>query len=254
MSIRRIAILCLALTACRQKAGPDANYEQASKLYQQLYATQLDDAYGDPQMDRVVVLLKQVDPNSVDAEAAKTMLHSIETGRDQLAKQRAERERMAAAAAASAASPQVNIDPSAVLSAASAPVDAGPQDPYGPGASVSDINSQSGGCLSGMEPFNEQGTGVSGTVYRVVPTSNCSGKLPGFVGQAVLVVGGKIYRRIPDPNPPKPAQAAPDAGPPRQQAAKAPAAPVDAGEPQYEIVIPGAPQPGSQPAQGGQQQ
>jgi hypothetical protein len=94
---------------------------------------------------------------------------------------------------------------------------------------------------------------VTGVVYRVVPTSNCSGKLPGFVGQAVLVVGGKIYRRIPDPNPPKPPQAAPDAGAARQQA-KAPAAPVDAGEPQYEIVIPGAPQPGAQQPQAEQQQ
>ena len=250
MSIRRIAILCLALSACRRApSGPDPNYEQASKLYQQLYVSQLDDAYGDPQMDKVVSLLKKVDGSSADADAAQAMLHAIEAGRERLAKERADREKMAAAAAASATSPQVNIDPSAFLAASAAAIDAGaPQDPYGSGALVSDINAQSGGCLTDYEPFNEQGTGVSGTVYRVVPTSNCAGKLPGFVGQAVLVVGGRVYRRIQDPNPPKaeaPA-ARPDAGQPQQQARARPPS-GDAGAPsEFYIVVPGGPQPDQQ--------
>jgi len=250
MSIRRTAILCLVLFACRRgPSGPDPNYEQASRLYQQLYASQLDDAYGDPQMNQVVALLRKVDPSSSDAEAAQSLLHAIRSGREQLSKQRAERDRMAAAAAASAAGPQVNIDPSAVLAAAQAASDAGPQDLYGPGAQVSDINAQSGGCLTDNEPFNEQGTGVNGTVYRVVPTSNCAGKLPGFVGQAVLVVNGRVYRRIDDPNPPKPAAppARPDAGPPAQQAKAPPAAAGDAGAPpEYYIAVPGGPQPDQQ--------
>src|SRR4051794_37713247 len=60
------AALCLtaalALAGCRRAPGPpDANYQQASQLYQQLYASQLDDAYGDPQMDQVESLLKKVD-------------------------------------------------------------------------------------------------------------------------------------------------------------------------------------------------
>ncbi|MCA1828495.1 MAG: hypothetical protein ABR567_04605 [Myxococcales bacterium] len=252
MSIRRTVIVCLALFACRRApAGPDPYYEQASKLYQQLYASQLDDAYGDPQMDRVVALLNKVDSSSADADAAKAMLGAIQSGREQLAKQRAEREKMAAAAAASVATATVNIDPSTVLAASAASVDAGPpQDPYGSGALVSDINAQSGGCLTDYEPFTEQGTGVTGTIYRVVATQNCAGKLPGFVGQAVLVVNGRIYRRMADPNPPKPPEpAARDAGPPPQQAKARPAAPADAGEPQYDMVIPGAPQPGAQPAQ-----
>src|SRR5262249_48611776 len=143
MSIRRTAILCLVLFACRRPSGPDPNYEQASRLYQQLYASQLDDAYGDPQMNQVVALLRKVDPSSSDAEAAQSLLHAIQSGGEQLSKQRAERDRMAAAAAASAAGPQINIDPSAVLAAAQAASDAGPQDLYGPGAQVSDINAQS---------------------------------------------------------------------------------------------------------------
>ncbi|MGZ6142736.1 MAG: hypothetical protein ACXWLM_05330, partial [Myxococcales bacterium] len=97
---------------------------------------------------------------------------------------------------------------------------------------------------------------VTGTVYRVVPTDNCKGKLPGFVGMAVLVVNGRIYRRIADPNPPKPP--APPAPPPDAGTAQAPGAPqparaaaaqpgADAGEPEYQVVIPGGPQPGAPP-------
>jgi len=260
----------LAAAGCRRgPTGPDASYQKASRLYQQLYASQLDDAYGDPKMDEVVALLKKVDPRSVDADAAQTMLNAIAHGREALAKQRAEREKMAAAAAAqNAGSPMINIDPEKIL-AAGAP-DAGPaQDPYGPGAEVAAINSQSSGCLMDNEPFTEQGTGVAGVVYRVAPSDSCKERLPGFVGQAILVVNGKIYRRIADPTPPPPpppprAAAPPDAGAPAAAQAAAPptapppsappAAPPDAGEePQYQVVVPGAPQPGQPPQQAEQQ-
>lgn len=256
MRRHRRAAICLltaaCTVACRRNSGPDANYQQASALYQQLYVTELDDAYGDPQMDQVVALLKKVKPSSEDAAAAKGMLGAIQHGREELAKQRAEREKFAKAAEAAAAAPLPDIDPQKVLAAYA--VDAGPaaQDPYGSGALVSDINAQTGGCLTDHEPFNEQGTGVSGKVYRIVQGPACAAKLPGYVGQAVLVVNGRIYRRVADPNPPQPpgaARTAPsaDAGAPEAAAPPArppaPRPPVDAGEPQYQIVIPGAPQP-----------
>jgi hypothetical protein len=194
-----ICLLLIALAGCRS-SSPDPNFQQANALYQQLYATQLDDAYGDPKMDEVVALLRKVNRRSMDADRADAMLRLIERGREELAKQLAEREKMAAAAAQSIASSQVNIDPSKVL-AASEP-DAGPAvDPFGPGASVAELNAHSGGCLVDSEPFTEQGTGVAGTVYRVAPSETCRGKLPGLTGQIVLVVNGKIYRRTADPRP-----------------------------------------------------
>jgi hypothetical protein len=249
----------LALAACRRSTGPDANYEKASQMYQQLYATELDDAYGDPKMDEVVGLLKRVDPRSSDAESATSLLGTIQRGRTELAKQRAERERMGAAAAASAASAITNLDPEKILAAGAA--DAGqrpPQDPYGAGAAVAEINAQTGGCLTEHEPFNEQGTKVDGAVYRLARGPGCADKLPGFVGQAVLVVNGKIYRRIPDPSPPPAAPAAPPqpaARPGGGATAQAPAAAVpqpaaqqgDGGEPTYQMVLPGQPQPGAPP-------
>jgi hypothetical protein len=242
-----IFLLAFALAGCRRTTGPDENYQQAAAIYQQLYATQLDDAYGDPKMDEVVELLRKVNPRSIDAQAAQSMLGAIQRGREQLAREHAEREKMAAAAAQSAA-PQVNIDPSKYLVAEEQ--DAGPpQDPFGSGASVAELNKQSGGCLVENEPFSEQGTGVGGTVYRVAPSDTCRSKLPGMVGQVVLVVNGKIYRRTADPRPPPPA-AAHDAGPApaaRPAAAARPAQPADAGEPQYYITAPGQPQPGATP-------
>jgi hypothetical protein len=249
----RRAALCLvslALAGCHRTTGPDENYQRAAALYQQLYATQLDDAYGDPRMDEVVALLRKVDDRSVDAQAAKTMLGAIEHGRESLATERAERDKVSAAATAPAA--RVSIDPREVLAANAEDAGTTEQDPYGPGASLAELNTQTGGCLVDNEPFNEQGTGKTGTVYRLAPSEGCRNKLPGMAGQAVLVSEGKIYRRIPDPRPPEPPRpaAAPDAGAPAAAARPRPAPPApsqDAGEGEYRIVIPGAPQPGATP-------
>ncbi len=256
---RRAALILFAVLAaagCRRATNaPDANYQQASRLYQQLYVSQLDDAYGDPKMDEVVSLLQKVDPASQDAEAAAAMIGAIQHGREELAKSRAARAKKFDAAQAAAVAPPVEIDPRKIL-AQNTPAPGPVQDPYGPGASLAEINAGTGGCLSSYEPFHENGTGVSGTVYRLVAGAGCAGKLPGYVGQAVLVVDGRIYRRLADPNPSavnSPPPAAPvDAGPPPQAQApvrrSAPAAaPADAGEPQYQIVIPGLPQPGATP-------
>jgi hypothetical protein len=251
-----ICLLTLVLGGCRWNTGPDENYRQAAAIYQQLYATQLDDAYGDPKMDEVVALLHKVSARSADSQQAQLLLGTIERGRAELAKQHAEREKMAAAAAQSASTAQVNIDPEKVL-AATAPDAGPPQDPFGPGASVAELNLHSGGCLSDNEPFTEQGTGMTGTVYRVASSEACRSKLPGLVGQVVLVTNGKIYRRTADPRPPAvPSAAVPaDAGTPA--AARPPparAAPADAGEPQYRVVYPGQPVPeGMVPATAQQQ-
>ena len=249
--MHRRAAICLfavfAAAGCRRTpSGPDASYQQAKAIYQQLYAAQLDDAYGDPKMDEVVALLKKVDSGSEDADAARAMLGAIQHGREQFARERAEREKRNQAVEGMPPPAPVDIDPSKVL-AAGAP-DAGPaQDPFGPGSLVSEINAQTGGCLSDNEPFKEEGTGVTGVVYRVAPGPTCAGKLPGYVGQAVLVVNGKVYRRIPDPGPPKPA-APPDAGPPpAPRPAATPAAQADAGPPQPQYYYPGQPQPGATP-------
>jgi hypothetical protein len=193
-----VAVLALAFACTRSAPKPDANYERASQIYQQLFAAQLDDAYGDPKMNEVEALLKKVDSASADAASAQTMLGAIQHGREELAKDRAARDRVTAAAAAPVKMP--NIDPDKILAASKAaagPADAGaPSDAYGPGASIAELNSSTGGCLVAYEPFTETGTGKTGTVYRLSSAPLCTKALPSFDGQAVLVTDGLIYRRL----------------------------------------------------------
>src|SRR5256886_13905003 len=89
------------------------------------------------------------------------MPRTIQKGRVELAKERADREKMAAAAAQSLATVQVNLDPSKML-AASEPDAGQPLDPFGPGASVADLNKQNGGGRLENEPVQEEGTGGGG--------------------------------------------------------------------------------------------
>ena len=222
-----VASLALALAACRRQKGPDENFHAARELYQQLYAAQLDDAYGDPRMDEVVALLQKVDPRSVDAPQAQAMLGAIAHGKEQLATERAAREKLANETV-KAIAPPAGIDPDRILAALQR--DAGPpRDPYGRGADLAALNSQNGGCLAENESFTEQGTRVAGSIYRLGESDECRRRLPGFVGQAVLVVGGKIYRRIPDPVTPQ-GTTQPDTGavPAGSHGASQPSAPAGA--------------------------
>jgi len=241
----RLAACALALAAsCARYSGPaDPNFAKARDLYQQLYSSELDEAYGDPQMDQVVSLLENVNKRSVDSPSAQALLHAIEHGTEELAKVHAEREKLRKAAAEVVARPS-NIDPTRVLEQP----DAGPpQDPFGPAASVAQINKDSGGCLVAGEPFHEGGTNRSGTLYRLAPNPVCKDKLPGFVGQAVMVSDGKIYRRIPEsqvPHPPPAATGAPDGGPSSRAGttSRAGAAGANAGVQEY-LAVPGGPLP-----------
>ena len=251
----RTAVLALLLAiACRKSPGPpDPNFQEASQIYQQLYVAKLDDAYGDPQMDTVVGLLQKVDHGSVDAPAADSLLGTIKRGREEFAKARAERDKMQKAAQEIVTGP--NIDPSRVLGLGE--VDAGaPPDPFGPGASISEINAASGGCLVPGEPFRENVTNRAGTVYRLSSSAACTQRLTGFIGQMVLVTDGRIYRRVAESEgrqvsvladggvvPADAGTPARDAGTPGRSAAAGPAPTADAGTEQQYPYIPGAPLP-----------
>jgi hypothetical protein len=210
------ALICVlgALLGCNRSSGPpDANYQQASRMYQQLYAQKLDDAYGEPQMDEVVSLLHRVDKHSIDAPAAHALLAAIEDGRKRFEAARGDREQTAPPPVPSGTTS--TIDPSAIL--ASGRDARPPQDPYGAGASIADMSAASGGCLVASEQFHENGTNMKGTIYRMSSSPACAEKLAGFVGQAALVVDGKLYRRVAESEVPRPP---PPPAPPPAPAAK----------------------------------
>jgi hypothetical protein len=232
--------LMIALACSRYSGRPDQNFAKARELYDQLYASELDDAYGDPKMDEVVALLANVHKRSIDAPSAVALLHTIEHGREELAKARAEREKFQQAAE-EIGSGSSSIDPTRVLERP----DAGPPpDPFGPGASVGEINKDFGGCLVAGEPFRENVTNKSGTLYRLSSNATCKEKLPGFVGQIVMVSDGRVYRRIPESELPRPAAASagtPDGGVAASKdagvAAPKPAPSPDAGEQQASVAV-----------------
>jgi hypothetical protein len=183
------------------------------------------------------------------------MLASIDSGRVVLQKQQAARDKMAAAAAASLARP-LPLPEQQRLMAANEPPDAGvvAVDPFGAGASVAEINLSSGGCLTAGEPFREKETNVTGTVYRV-GRGTCADRLPGLIGQAVLVgKDGRIYRRLQDPTLTRTAApAAPGAGPIAPPPAAAPAQAAAPNPPAQPATPAAAVAPGDEAADAGYQ-
>ena len=204
--LSRVALLsallvAAGLPACKRKTGPSEHYDRGAAIHQRLYVTLLDDAYLDPRMEEAVKELKQVESSSISLPLAVELLGQIEKGRaeakaaaDARAKSQAEMQRGLAPS---------SLDPSKFVSAPPPPKlaapDAGtaPLDPYGPGALIADINKETGGCLVSGGPFKEEGGKVSGLVYKLADTLSCKDKLAGFVGQLVLAIDGRIYRRVP---------------------------------------------------------
>ncbi|MBS2026154.1 MAG: hypothetical protein JST92_27450, partial [Deltaproteobacteria bacterium] len=242
-----LGLACLALApACKKKPlEPSAHYEKASRIHQDLYVRQLDDAYLDPRMDEVVAELKQVPQESADYDPAQELLATIQKGKETAKKERAEQEKQRAELQKGLASLSA-VDPAAVLARDPAPpppppepVDAGPAaaDPFAPGAAIADINAANGGCLVAGVPFAEEGTKQKGVTYKLADSQGCRDKLPGLVNDVLLVVDGRIYRRVSksDVTTKETQRPAVDAGTPapaqpaQANAAPKPPAPVSAG-------------------------
>jgi len=196
-AMRAAGALAILLSGCHKRPGaPSAHYDKGAAIYHELYVRELDDAWLDPKMEGAVAELILVEPDSVSAPAAKELLAQIEKGRQDA---KAARDARAKALAASQRAPA--IDPGSILAASEPPPSdagerAGANDPYGPGASIADINAQSGGCLVAGSAFREEGSGKTGATYKLAEDPACRTQLPGFVGQVVLALEGRIYRRV----------------------------------------------------------
>jgi len=88
--VLNVALAALTLLlGCRQSTSPE--YEEAHRLFSQLYGLHLDAAYARPEMDRVVSLLQAVPARSLDHAAALELLERIRNGRALLAEEEARR-------------------------------------------------------------------------------------------------------------------------------------------------------------------
>jgi hypothetical protein len=241
----RFAGACLVcalalLPGCKSKTGPSPHYDRGAALHQQLWVRLLDDAYLDPRMDEAVRELKLVESASVSYPNAVELLGQIDKGRKEAAAARDARAKALAEMEKGLQAPAITGVPTPGAPPPPPPPppppDAGPvaPDPFGPGALIAEINKSTGGCLVAGVAFREEGEGgKSGTSYKLAPGETCKDKLPGFVGQVVLAVDGRIYRRLPaaETRIEEPKKGAADAGPgtpakPSEAApAKAPEAP-----------------------------
>ncbi len=83
----------LALAGCR-KPKPSLEYTEAKGLHSTLVAKHGDDAYADPEMDRVVELLAKVPAESLDNAAARELEGFIASERKRIADEAAAHERI----------------------------------------------------------------------------------------------------------------------------------------------------------------
>ncbi len=202
-AVRMVGLISLLMgSACHKRPkGPSEHFDRGAAIHSELYLARMDEAYLDPHMDDAVAELSKVEADSVSAQPAHELLARIEKGRIE-----AKLARDAHARELAAVQRTIAINTSQILAAAvpAAPAaaageDAGAadSDPYGPGASIAEINKASGGCLVANAPFREEGGGKTGTTYKLAEDPTCRSKLPGFVNQVVLALDGRIYRRIP---------------------------------------------------------
>jgi len=208
-----IAGALVVFTGCRKAPGPPSpEYEEAYRIHEKLYVAQLDEAYGSPQMDRALELLKQVKAGSSDAADARRLIAAIELGKQQFARQADEdKKRKAAlsqpvtagpkidsAAIVASALPRSDAGPAAAAVVADADGGAGAPDPYGPGASLGALNRELGGCLTDSgNTFTERGTSRLGQIYQISDSRYCQGKVPGLQGQVMLFINGVLFRKMP---------------------------------------------------------
>ena len=209
-----IAGALILIAGCRKAPGPPSpEYEEAYRIHEKLYVAQLDEAYGAPQMDRALELLKQVKSSSSDAPDARRLIAAIELGKQQFARQAEEdKKRKAALSQPAAAGPK--IDSAAIVASALPRTDAGPAtsaaavpdldggvgapDPYGPGASLGALSRELGGCLADSgNTFTERGTGRLGQIYQISDSRYCQGKAPGLQGQVMLFINDVLFRKMP---------------------------------------------------------
>ncbi|MHB1845741.1 MAG: hypothetical protein ACYCWW_13015 [Deltaproteobacteria bacterium] len=176
----------LALAACaRRGAGGSPQLERALRLYDQLYAAKLDDAYGEPEMREVLELLGKVDPASSQAPEARELRAKVTQGI-------AEFERRAAkvsAAERAASGPPAEAVPSELPGAARSPEPDGPPLGLQKGAFLARF----GDCFE-LRGSYQEGQRL-GEAYRL--RSSCAERYPALAESLVVLMGGRVSSAVP---------------------------------------------------------
>ena len=202
--VKRSLLIAVVATVCTvgcKKPQPSPDYAEAETLFSALYADKLDDAYTDPQMEKVEELLGRVPAASRDQAAAAELLRKISTERARVEAENAARKaaiddalKPVAANFDSrplAAVPQDPQDePPADAGTSAGAVDAGPTQPE-TGMSSSEFLQKFSGCFSQGSAVELTGHGLCDT-YELKDIANCRDRHPGFASTLVVIGEGKI--------------------------------------------------------------
>ncbi len=190
-------LFAAALTGSCRKAQPSPQYHEALALHDRLHGEKLDDAYVDPEMEKVEELLRQVSDSSADYKAAQELLAKIASERQRVAKENEERQRAIAEALKPPPMPDRTEGQTAVQpTQPSEPPDAAEPDQPAPGMSVQEFTRRFSRCFQSASPVEVQGQGRL-EAYELKNIANCRDLHPSFVDQLLLVQEGRLTSPVP---------------------------------------------------------
>lgn len=193
------AVMAVGFAGCR-KGEPSPAYTQGADAFNQLYGRYLEDAYLRPEMDQVVATLKSVPKDSSDYVRAEELLKRIDSGRERLQAELAERQKMVQEAAAPTQDFDFKNAPAeadAGTEAANELPDAGPAEHPVAGMPLLEMQKRFGDCFLPSEDIEVRGRGYRPT-WVLRETAYCLQHHPGYErkivfgeGQNVLFIGDK---------------------------------------------------------------
>ncbi len=182
----------LALAGCKKSPQPSIEYLKAKGDYDVLVAREGDDAYFSFDMGQIEALLNKVPANSLDTAAAAALLQEIDARRKEIQAEREQREK----AAAEANKPAVfdsDSRPTASPRPVEVPVAAAPKNAMPKvGMTVSEFESQFGGCFSSGPQISMADTQEKVGTYVMKDITNCRERHPDLKETMVLVKDSKV--------------------------------------------------------------
>jgi hypothetical protein len=193
--MRRLSIVVLSLfvLAGCSRPKPSADYAEAQMAYDSITTRSGDDAYADPEMDRINGLLDKVPPTSVDAPAAAALKAKISSERNRIAedakKRQADLDVLRAPVPSLTARPE-EPKPTEPVPTPSDPVAESEQPQVG--LSMADFTKKFGACFGEGELITISNMNLKARSFSLNASEECGKKHGGFASKLVLFDGGKI--------------------------------------------------------------
>ena len=191
-----VLLVLAVLPSCRKRPGPPSlEYAEARDKLIEIRKDRVEDAYFDPRIEEVLALLAQVDPKSVDADAARELKAEIDQARAEKARHDQEEakliEQVRASPSVGSTASLPAPSPAAEPEAAAGPTDAGPpKDPVN-GMSASDFKRLFSDCYDFVRPAMGP-TGNTGETWALKDMGVCRDRHPGSVGHYVILLDNKV--------------------------------------------------------------